>query len=79
MRDINAADFAALTRRYGVECIAEKVESERQVVEVLDLDIAYGQGHLFGEPRAIREAVMAESTPPAEMVAPVLRRRVGMR
>ncbi len=77
LRDIHAADFAGLTRRYGVETIVEKVETERQVVEVLDLDISYGQGHLFGEPRAIREAVMAESTPPPEMVAPVLRRRVA--
>lgn len=81
LRDIHAADFAALTRRYGVEPIAEKVESERQAVEVLELDIAYGQGHLFGEPRAIREAVLAEASPPPEMVQPVLQRRVagGMR
>ena len=81
LRDIHAADFAALTRRYGVEPIAEKVESEREAVEVLELDIAYGQGHLFGEPRAIREAVLAEASPPAELVQPVLLRRVagGMR
>jgi hypothetical protein len=47
-------DFAGLTRRYGIEVIAEKVEAERQIVDILDLDIGYGQGHLFGEPRAIR-------------------------
>lgn len=81
MRDIHAADYAGLMRRYGVEPIAEKVENERQAVEVLELDVAYGQGHLFGEPRAIREQVLAEATPPAELVEPVLRRRVagGMR
>ena len=50
MPDIQAADFAALTRRYGVEVIAEKVENERQVVDILELDVAMGQGHLFGEP-----------------------------
>ena len=75
MRNLNAADFADLTRRYGVEIIAEKVESERQVVDVLELNIAYGQGHLFGQPRAIREAILAESEPPSAFVQQPLRRR----
>jgi cyclic-di-GMP phosphodiesterase TipF (flagellum assembly factor) len=78
--DLAAEDFAALTRRYGIEVIAEKVESERQVAEVLDLDIGYGQGHLFGEPRAIRDAVLAEADPPASYPRPlVARRAAGMR
>ena len=75
--DLNAADFAALMRRYGVEVIAEKVESERQIAEILDLDIGYGQGHLFGEPRAIRDAVLAETAPPADFVQAPLRRRAA--
>ncbi len=75
--DLQAADYAALARRYGIEIMAEKVESERQVVDVLDLDIAYGQGHLFGEPRAIRDAVLAETTPPPEFIRTSLLRRVG--
>lgn len=63
--DLAAEDFAKLTRRYGVELIAEKVESERQVVDILDLDITLGQGHLFGEPRPIKGEVLAEAgTPP---------------
>ncbi len=57
--DLAAQDFASLTRRYGVEIVAEKVESERQIVDILELDIAYGQGHLFGEPRASLDAVLA--------------------
>ena len=77
--DLAAEDFAALTRRYGVEIIAEKVETERQVVDILDLDIAYAQGHLFGEPRPIRDAVIAESDPPIDLVRATLRRRVGGR
>ncbi len=77
MPDIHAADFAALSRRYGVELIAEKVEAEREVIDVLELDIAYGQGHLFGEPRAIREAVLAETAPPPELVRGQLRRNAG--
>ena len=64
MPDLAAEDFALLMRRYGVELIAEKVESERQVVDILDLDIKLAQGHLFGEPRAIKDAVLAETGPP---------------
>jgi cyclic-di-GMP phosphodiesterase, flagellum assembly factor TipF len=75
--DLAAEDFAALTRRYGVEIIAEKVESERQVVDILELDIAYGQGHLFGEPRAIRDAVLAETDPPGNFLRGSLRRRAA--
>jgi cyclic-di-GMP phosphodiesterase TipF (flagellum assembly factor) len=77
LKDIAAQDFAGLTRRYGVEVIAEKVESERQVIDVLELDIAYGQGHLFGEPRAIREAVLAETDPPADFLQSNLRRHAA--
>jgi len=76
--DLAAEDFAALTRRYGVEVIAEKVESERQVVDILELDFAYGQGHLFGEPRAIRDAVLAETgAPPPILMRNNLQRRVA--
>ncbi|HSV03361.1 MAG TPA: diguanylate phosphodiesterase, partial [Phenylobacterium sp.] len=54
--------------------------TERQVVDILDLDIGYGQGHLFGEPRAIREAVLAEADPPSTYPRPpVLRRAAGGR
>lgn len=73
LRDISAADFAGLTRRYGIELIAEKCESERQIVDILELDVGMGQGHLFGEPRAIKEAVLAETDPPADFIRSTLR------
>ena len=79
MPDLAAQDFATLTRRYGVEIIAEKVEEERQIVDILELDIAYGQGHLFGEPRPIKDAVLAETDPPAEFLRTNMRRRAGGR
>ena len=63
----------------GLEIIVEKVESERQIVDVLELDIGYGQGHLFGEPRAIRDAVLAEADPPADFMRSAMRRRSGAR
>ncbi|WP_309644798.1 EAL domain-containing protein [Phenylobacterium sp.] len=79
MPDLAAQDFASLTRRYGVDLIAEKVESERQIVDILELDIQYGQGHLFGEPRPIRDAVLAETDPPADFLRPTLRGRTSRR
>jgi cyclic-di-GMP phosphodiesterase TipF (flagellum assembly factor) len=77
MPDLAAEDFAALTRRYGVQLIAEKVESERQVIDILELDIPYGQGMLFGEPRAIRDAVLSEAGTPPAMARAEPRRAVG--
>ncbi|MBC7166299.1 EAL domain-containing protein [Phenylobacterium sp.] len=77
--DLAAEDFCQLTRRYGVEVIVEKVESERQIVDLLELDVGYGQGHLFGEPRPIREAVLAEADPPTDFLRQNLRRRAGGR
>jgi cyclic-di-GMP phosphodiesterase, flagellum assembly factor TipF len=76
--DLAAEDFSALARRYGVEVIAEKVETERQIVDTLDLDIAYGQGHLFGEPRAIKDAVLAEADPPSAYLRPHFQRRAAV-
>ena len=74
LRDLHASDFAALARRFGAEIIAEKVETERQAIDVLELDIGFGQGHLFGEPRAIRDAVLAEASPPASFLRAGVRR-----
>lgn len=34
----------------GIDMIVEKIESEKQLIELLDLDIDYGQGYLFGKP-----------------------------
>jgi len=76
-KDIEAVDYAALAQRYGVEVIAEKIESERQVVDILDLNVSYGQGHLFGEPRAIKEQVLAESDPPADFIQAGLRKKAA--
>jgi len=77
MPELEAADLAALALRHGVELVAEKVESEREVVDILDLEIGLGQGHLFGEPRPIRDAVLAESAPPVELIQATLRRRAA--
>lgn len=58
---IRAEDVAGLFARYGVDLIAEKVETDATVVEILDLDVAYAQGHLFGAPRPVRDEVITEA------------------
>lgn len=40
---------ASLDRR-GIDLIAEKIEAEPQLIELLDIEIDYGQGYLFGRP-----------------------------
>jgi cyclic-di-GMP phosphodiesterase TipF (flagellum assembly factor) len=77
MPDLAAEDFTALTRRYGVEVVVEKVENERQVVDILELNVRYGQGHLFGEPRAIKDAVLAEADPPPAFLNAMALRRAA--
>ena len=34
------------------------------MVEILELDTPYAQGHLFGQPRAIKDSLMSETAPP---------------
>jgi len=34
----------------GIDLIVEKIESEKQLIELLDIEIDYGQGYLFGKP-----------------------------
>jgi cyclic-di-GMP phosphodiesterase, flagellum assembly factor TipF len=66
-REIAAADIAAVFQRYGIDLIAERIEDEQAVLDVLDLDAPFGQGHLFGAPRAIKDSLMEETAPPREI------------
>ncbi len=59
--DILITDIARYLARHGIEMIGEKVEDEATVVELLDLDAGYAQGHLFGPPSPIREEFLAET------------------
>lgn len=54
----NAERVRELRRRCaaeGVDLIVEKIETENQLVEVLDTGFDFGQGYLFGEPRLSRK------------------------
>ncbi len=55
---IHSADLKSLLGRFGLQLIAEKVETERDVVTLLDYDIGLGQGYLFSEPRLVREEII---------------------
>lgn len=66
-REIAANDVAAVFIRYGIDVIAERIEDESAVVDILELEIPYAQGHLFGAPRAIKESLMEETAPPPGM------------
>ncbi|HEX3501755.1 MAG TPA: EAL domain-containing protein, partial [Xanthobacteraceae bacterium] len=43
-----------LLGRFGIDLIAEKIEGERAVVDLLDFDVRFGQGFLFAPPRPLR-------------------------
>ncbi|MEX1152680.1 EAL domain-containing protein [Parvibaculum sp.] len=67
--DIDAGDLKELMRRNGIQLIVDKVEAEREVVDILDLNVELGQGFLFGEPRPVRESVLREETPSLSIAA----------
>ncbi|MGB3867327.1 MAG: EAL domain-containing protein, partial [Xanthobacteraceae bacterium] len=52
--DIHAADLADLLGRFGIDLIAERIEGERAVVDLLDYNVRFGQGFLFAAPRPLR-------------------------
>ena len=75
--DIHPADFSDLLGRFGIDLIAERIESEGTVVDLLDYDVRFGQGFLFSPPRPVRTDVLqgvaerpAERTPPPPSRAP---------
>ena len=63
---VAAEDFKKLLTRHGMNLIAERVEDEKTVVQLLEYSVDYAQGYLFGEPRAVRE----ESVKPASALEP---------
>jgi cyclic-di-GMP phosphodiesterase TipF (flagellum assembly factor) len=74
--DIHPADFSDLLGRFGIDLIADKIESETMVVDLLDYDVRFGQGFLFSAPRPVRAEVLqglaerAAATKPAQAAEP---------
>ncbi len=49
-----SGDIKLAMRRFGIDLIAEKIEEEATVVGLLEYELDFGQGYLFGEPRRSR-------------------------
>ena len=76
--DIHPADFSDLLGRFGIDLIAERIESEGTVVDLLDYDVRFGQGFLFSPPRPVRTEVLqgiADRPPAAERAPAAATRR----
>jgi cyclic-di-GMP phosphodiesterase, flagellum assembly factor TipF len=74
--DIHPEDLADLLARSGIDLIAERIESEGVVVDLLDYDVRFGQGFLFSPPRPVRAEALqsgagtSEAGKPADETAP---------
>jgi cyclic-di-GMP phosphodiesterase, flagellum assembly factor TipF len=64
--DIHPADLSDLLGRFGIDLVAERIEAEGVVVDLLDYDVRFGQGFLFSPPRPVRAEALqgAEPTKP---------------
>jgi cyclic-di-GMP phosphodiesterase TipF (flagellum assembly factor) len=60
--DIDPEDLADLLARSGIDLIAERIENEMTVVDLLDYDVRFGQGFLFSPPRPVRAEALQGST-----------------
>ena len=57
--DLAVAQFRKSKRALeeaGISLIVDGVDNESTLVELLEFNIDFGQGPLFGEPRRVREA-----------------------
>jgi cyclic-di-GMP phosphodiesterase, flagellum assembly factor TipF len=67
--DIHAADLSDLLGRFGISLIAERIETEAQVVDLLEYDVRFGQGFLFSQPRPVRQEALRGAAETAEATA----------
>ncbi|MCD0420159.1 EAL domain-containing protein [Rubrivivax sp. JA1024] len=63
--DIHPVDLSDLLGRFGIDLIAERIEGERVVVDLLDYDVRFGQGFLFAAPRPLRPETATTVAAPA--------------
>jgi cyclic-di-GMP phosphodiesterase TipF (flagellum assembly factor) len=59
--DIAVGDLATVLARAGIRLVAERVEREEDVPNLIDLNLPLAQGFVFAPPRAIRPEVLATS------------------
>jgi cyclic-di-GMP phosphodiesterase TipF (flagellum assembly factor) len=56
--NIHPADFSDLLGRFGIDLVADRIETESTVVDLLDYDVRFGQGFLFSAPRPVRSEAL---------------------
>jgi cyclic-di-GMP phosphodiesterase TipF (flagellum assembly factor) len=56
--DVRPAEFSDLLGRFGIDLIADRIEHEHTVIDLLDYDVRLGQGALFSPPRPLRAGVL---------------------
>lgn len=54
MENNDPRDIKRMLDLHAIDLIAERIEVERDLIELLDFDIDFGQGYLFGPPRLPR-------------------------
>jgi cyclic-di-GMP phosphodiesterase TipF (flagellum assembly factor) len=76
--DIHPSDLSDMLGRFGIDLVAERIEGERTVVDLLDYDVRFGQGFLFSPPRPLRPETAPPPQAPAEPAQPATpARKVG--
>jgi cyclic-di-GMP phosphodiesterase TipF (flagellum assembly factor) len=68
--DIHPSDLSDLLGRFGIDLIAERIEGERAVVDLLDYDVRFGQGFLFSPPRPLRPETASATGAPDKAQVP---------
>ncbi|PTM39083.1 cyclic-di-GMP phosphodiesterase TipF (flagellum assembly factor) [Bosea sp. 124] len=68
--DIAAGDLSTLLARASVVLIAEQVEDDPTVADMIDLGVMMGQGLVFSPPRPVKPDVFAEPAPVAAAPEP---------
>ncbi len=56
--DIRPAEFSESLGRFGIDLIADRIEHENTVIDLLDYDVRFGQGVLFSPPRPLRAGAL---------------------
>ncbi|WP_181705942.1 EAL domain-containing protein [Chthonobacter rhizosphaerae] len=62
--DIHPADLAGHVGRAGYTLVVDRIETEAQVVDLLDFDVRFAQGNLFSAPRQVRPEILGQPAGP---------------
>lgn len=68
--DVEIHDLAAVLARAGIRLVAERVEREEDVPDLLDLDVPMAQGFVFSPPRPVRAEVLSPGAVPVAQPEP---------